>query len=151
MQGRHRQGAHRHLLVGFHAIQHHLDDLSPQPDALLGAVLGIGQVEEGGAAGDLDVLVVLMALEGRDDQLYEDRVQAWIGESCSSCIGPRALRGGSARSSGVRLTPILFSGRSEGWGQKLGQGHGAGTRPVLGQTRPRGAGVQGVGLPGSWG
>lgn len=30
-----RAGAHRHLLVGFHAIQHHLDDLPAQLDALL--------------------------------------------------------------------------------------------------------------------
>ena len=34
-QSRQRVGAHRHLLVGFHAIQHHLDDLPAQLDALL--------------------------------------------------------------------------------------------------------------------
>lgn len=35
MQGRDGSGAHRHLLVGFHAIQHHLDDLPTQLDTLL--------------------------------------------------------------------------------------------------------------------
>ena len=30
-----RAGAHRHLLVGLHAVQHHLDDLPAQPDTLL--------------------------------------------------------------------------------------------------------------------
>lgn len=74
--GHSRQGAHRHLLVGFHAIQHHLDDLPAQLHALLRAVLRIGQVEEGSTAGHLNVLVILVALEGCDDQLCEDRVGA---------------------------------------------------------------------------
>lgn len=69
--GRGRSGAHRHLLVGLHAIEHHLDDLPAQLDALLRAVLGVGQVEEGRTARHLNVLVVLVALEGCDDQLQE--------------------------------------------------------------------------------
>lgn len=66
-------GAHRHLLVGLHAIQHHLDDLPPQFDALLRAVLRVGQVEEGSTASHLNVLVIFVTFEGCDDQLYEHR------------------------------------------------------------------------------
>lgn len=57
------------LLVGLHAVQHHLDDLAPQLHALLHAVLGVGQVEQRSAARHLDVFVILVALEGCDHQL----------------------------------------------------------------------------------
>lgn len=74
-----------------------------------------------------------MALEGCDDQLYEDRVGlGWqvLLELCKA--RPRALQVGLERSSGVQLSPILFSeSRSEGWGQRLGQGHSSGKKTVL--------------------
>lgn len=89
--GHSRQGAHRHLLVGLHAIQHHLDDLPAQLDALLRAVLGVGQVEEGSAACHLNVLVVLVALEGCDDQLCGDRAGAGAGSAARGRQGQPGL------------------------------------------------------------
>lgn len=138
MQGWHGQGAHRHLLVGFHAIQHHLDDLPAQLDALLGAVLGIGQVEERSTARDLDVLVVLVALEGCDDQLWESRVGLGWPVLFKPCQArPRSLPGGWDSCSGAQLTLILFpESRSAGWGAEARRGHRSGVRSVLGQARP---------------
>lgn len=106
--GHSRQGAHRHLLVGLHAIQHHLDDLPAQLDALLGAVLRVGQVEEGGTAGHLNVLVILVTLEGCDDQLCEHRVGAWAGvlpEAVENSLGSMSHSGFS----GERLTLDMLS------------------------------------------
>lgn len=123
-----RQGAHRHLLVGFHAIEHHLDDLAAQLDALLGAVLGVGQVEEGGAACHLNILVVLVALEGCDDQLHG---RQGMGPRLASPVDVvQGQAWGSSRG----------SHRSKAGEQKAGPGHGPGTRPVLGQVRHCGVG-----------
>lgn len=63
------------FLVGLHAIQHHLDDLAPQLYTLLHAVLGVGQVEQRGAACHLDVFVILVALEGCDHQLQRSNMK----------------------------------------------------------------------------
>lgn len=62
--------AYRDLLVLLHPVQHHLDDLLAQSDALVAAVLRVGQVEERSAASHLDALVVLVALQGCDHQLW---------------------------------------------------------------------------------
>lgn len=101
-------GAHRHLLVGLHSIQHHLDDLPAQLDALLRAVLRVGQVEEGGTASHLNVLVILVTLEGCDDQLCEHRAGAGAGvlpEAGEDSLGSVSHSGFS----GERLTLDLLS------------------------------------------
>lgn len=64
---------HGDLLVLLHPVQNHLDDVAAQADALVAAVLGVGQVEERRAARHLDALIVLMALQGGDHQLHTGR------------------------------------------------------------------------------
>lgn len=65
-----------------------------------------------------------MALEGRDDQLYQDRAWArgWPGLLQVCRDRPGAGCGGLDRSSGAGLSPILLRGQESGlggrnWGQ----------------------------------
>lgn len=63
------QCTYSHLLERLHAVEDHLNDLPPQLDVLLRAILRVGEVEEDGTSRHLDVLVIFVIPQGGDHQL----------------------------------------------------------------------------------